>query len=683
MKKIFLFLAVIIVIAPACERFDHYDAPDWLQGPLFEQIKSTGEFNEFVKIAERTGYDKFLSSRLTFTFFLPTDEAFREYYQEKNVSGPEQISEEELLALMQFHTLLYSWDSLRMGGKTTWGYWTRNANNFRTLSYYAPPIQQEREHHVFNDNTFLHVFSNQFMTLNGLNALDYESFHPGSTWTGYHVNRASIIEKELGAENGFYYVIDKVLHPRTTADKMIAEREEFSLFKQLLDIFVRYNLDANRSAASSEYDELYRKVYALNFNLANERITTSDPDGYYQVISSMFIPDNQTIMDYFAETFPAYQRIEDVPPIIIKYFLEAHMVTNKKLFPSVLERPEKETNDFSDIIPYTLNNGINYQAMASNALIYGVDRVIHSNAFSTVSGPIISNPKYRIFTMMLELSDEIRSFFRREIGHVTIVLSDELMTELGFNYSEGNPADFTDDVIFRNNNQLTRDHMRSFLENFISLTSKNVDGQKETYIRTKSNRYLHIGDGKVSGLFGEGNIVNIYETTNGTVIEVDKDLSTSVNFTIEDYLNNNKDQFSRFFQLAQQAGMLDGTGNIGSISLFQGITLLLPTNEAINAITGSYIPENLASGDFNARNFIQYHLISERAIFTDDVFPEANYGTDLFLNSVRQRINVFANGSEVRITDLRNNTQTIVSGAGKNIITSNGVIHIVDHAVQH
>jgi hypothetical protein len=312
-----------------------------------------------------------------------------------------------------------------------------------------------------------------------------------------------------------------------------------------------------------------------------------------------------------------------------------------------------------------------------------VDYAIHSNAFSTVSGPIIRNPDYRIFTMMLELSDEIRSFFRKEIKHVTFVLSDPFMSELGFNYAEGNPADFTDDVIFRNNNQLTRDHMRSFLENYISITSKSVDGQQEVHVKTKNDKYLKIGNGKVTGIFGEANIVNVFESTNGTVIELDKDIITSENYTIENYLNDNKDSYSRFFELAANAGMLNDAGDIGSISVFKGVTLLLPTDEAIEAITGTYIPQNPTEANFNFRNFIQYHVISERAIFTDDEFPEANYGTDLFVNTVRQRIGVSAGEGQVRITDLRNNTQILESGPGKNIITSNGVIHIVDQAVQH
>ena len=279
LKKSFVIITTLMVMAlVGCERFDHYDPPAWLQGPLFEQIKSTGEFDAFVKAAELSGYNEYLSSRLNFTVFVPTNEAFAEYYREQGVSGPEQLSREQLLTLLQYHTLPNAWDSLKMGGKTSFGWWSTNPQNFRTPSVYTPPIRRERNYDVFFDNTFVHTYSSQFFAANSFNSRDYESFFPGSVWRGYHIDRAAILEKELGAENGFYYVIDRVLNPRTTADEMIAGREEFSLFKSLLDIFVRYDLNQARSAASADYEALYKKNNALNFNLANEKIPTNDYD---------------------------------------------------------------------------------------------------------------------------------------------------------------------------------------------------------------------------------------------------------------------------------------------------------------------------------------------------------------------------------------------------------------------
>jgi hypothetical protein len=682
-KRNFFFIVTVLFFAfSGCERFDHYDSPEWLQGPLYEQIKSTGEYNEYIKAVEKTGYDEFLSSRLNFTVFVPTDAAFFEYYEELGVGGVEDISTDELLNLVQYHTLLNAWDSVRMEGKTSWGYWTRDVNNFRTPSYYQPPVREENGFYVYSENTFLHLFSQPFFDLNGFNANDYESFYPESTWSGYNIDRGSIIKKEEGAENGFYYVIDRVLPVRTTADQMIDKVPEFSMFKELLDLFVRYDLSQSLSDASSEYDNLHVKSYALNFDLANERLSTSAPDGYYQVMNSVFVPSESAIVSYFNETFPAFSSIDEVPLIIIKYFLEAHMMVNKKLFPSILSKTPREVNDFADEIPYSPGNGINKQMLSSNAIIYGVDHVIHSNAFSTVSGPVISNPNYRIFTMMLELSDEISSFFRPEIGHTIMVLPDNLMEEMGFAYFEGEPTDFTDDVIFRNNDEMTLNEMRDFLESYIAITSKDVDGVKETFIKTKNDKYLRVGDNKVQGIFGEANIVNVYQATNGTVIEVDQDIISEETYTIGDYLNEHKSDFGNFFDIADKAGMLDESGNFGSISVFKGVTLLLPTDQAIIDITGTYLPEG-NDPDFNFRNFIQYHVISERTIFTDDEFPEGNYGTDLFINTIRQSIKVSAANNEITITDLLNNIQVITPGVTSNIITSDGVIQIIDQAVLH
>lgn len=678
MNKRLVFVLLLSVVFFACEkdRNSYYDKPDWLQGPLYEQIQSTGLYSEFVKAAELTGYDEFLSSRLNFTIFVPTDQAFQEYYQENGYSSVQDIPKEELLTLLQYHTLQNAWDSLKMTGKTSFGWWSQNADNFRTPSLYTPAVEYVDGRYVEYQNTFLHLFTEALFDKNSLTDVDYESFFPGSTWIGFNVDRAAIIEKENGAENGFYYEIDRVLNPRTTADKLLEELPEFSTFKSLVDRFIRYDYNSTSSINNSQYDSLFRKNYALNFNLANEKIPDNAYDGYYHVFNTMFIPNNSAIENYFSEKFPAYPDLNSVPNIIVKYFVEAHMVPNKKLFPSVLAREDKERNDFSDKILFELDKGIVSQHICSNAIIYGVDEVINTNAFSTVTGPIISDPKYKIFTLLLELSGEIRSFFKEEISHAVFVLSDDKMTELGFAYDEGDPIDFTDDKIFRNNNEMSLDEIKSFLQSYISITSKKVDGTSTSFIKTKNNKYLKVAAGKVEGLFGIANILNTYTTSNGTVLEVDEDLTQGEAFTVEDYLNLHKEDFSGFFTMADKGGLLNEEGEISKLSLFSGITLLLPTDAAIEAIKGDYIPTD--DSDFNYRQLIQYQVVSERVIFTDDEFIESGYGTDLYLNGERIKLTIGATGGTVNISDRLNNSFQITDGPTTNIITSNGIIHVVD-----
>lgn len=680
MNRINLWMLLFILALTGCEneRKDHYKVPDWLQGPLFEQIESTGKYNEFVKAAKLTGYDEFLSSRLTFTVFVPTDEAFQEYYSEQGVNSAEELDKDELLALLQYHTCQNSWDSVKMAGKTSFGWWNNLPDNFRTPCIYTPAVSTDDGKNVVYDNTFLLLFSNPFFDKNGYTSIDYESFYPGSVWTGYNIDRASVLENEQGAENGFYYVIDRVMIPKTTADKMIAANPDFSVFSQMLDLFVRYDYDAKSTGNSTLYDSLFKRSYALNFNLSNEKIPDNAYDGYYHVFNTVFVPGNQEIQDYFDDNFPAYPDIESVPYIIKKYFVEAHMLPNKKLFPTVLARTENERNDFSDEILFDLDNGINSLNLCSNAIIYGVDQVINTNAFSTVSGPIIKNPDFRIFTMLLELSGEIRSFFKSEIKHAVFVLPDQQMTDLGFNYAEGDPADFTDDKIYRDNSELNTTQMKDFLQSFISITSKDVNGTDEAYIKTKNNQYLKISSGTVEGLFGQSAVANSFPAVNGTVLEIDADLSQVEDYTIEDYLNDNKDSFGEFFTLCDSAGMLDADGNIVKLSVFTGVTLLLPTDAAIQAIKGSYIPSNATSETFPFRSLVQYQIISERVMFTDDEFPESGYGTDLFINAQRYKITASAQDGIISITDLKNNSFQITTGTNSNIITSNGIIHIVD-----
>ena len=678
MKKIIPFILILFsLISCEKERDLYYQRPDWLQGPLYEQIKASGEYQEFVDLADYIGYDKFLSSRLTFTLFLPTNEAFNQYYQELGVSSFRDIDTLELKKLVDYHLLEQSWDSVKMVNKTSWSYWGSIPQNFRTPSYYAPSIKVENGKDVYYDKTFVHVYSTPMFQWFGFNAEDYNYFFPGSSFSGFNIDRASIIESQLGSENGFYYVIDKVLKPRTTADNVIAENPDFSLFKDLLDIFLRYDYSSSASSANKNYDSLFRKSYSLNMNLADEKITDSAPDGYYHVLSSIFVPTNQVIIDYFHDNFGAYGEIENVPNIIKKYFLEAHMVVNKKLFPSILARELDEVNDFSDAVDYDVNNGIISYEMSSNAMIYGVDRALNTNAFSTVSGPIIKNPDYRIFTMMLELSGEINTFFKREIGHVAFVLPDDMMIDMGFNYFEGDPVDFTDDRIFLDNSVLSSTDIKNFLADYISITYKDLSAADEVYVKTKSGNYLRISNANVEGIFGETNIINSYPAFNGSVIEVDSLMKVKTPYNIEDYLNDNKSTYSEFFDLCKRAGMLDSEGFFtNKLSIFSGVTVLLPTNEAVQAIVGSYLPVDATPEMI--KQLIQYNIISERVIFTDDNFPSGSYGTDLYISGLRSKITAGAADNLVTIVDKLGNIINIEPGPGSNIITSNGIIHLVD-----
>ncbi len=676
-KAIPILLLTLLAIACNRERDEYYQRPDWLQGPLYEQIKSTGAYEEYINVVDYIGYEDFLSSRLTFTAFVPTNEAFEEYYSELGVGSYQDIDMEHLQAVIEYHLLEHPWDSVKMARKSSWGYWGGTPENFRTPCYYAPPIELQEGKNVYFDKTYLHLFSVPLFQYHGFPASDYETFYPQSEYTGYNINRASIVEDQLGAENGFYYVIDKVMVPKTTADREIEKNPDFSVFYDLMKIFLQYKYNSSASDKNKNYDSLFSRTFSLNVDLANEKITDSDPDGYYHVLNTVFIPQNQVIIDYFNDNFPAYGGLDHVPNIIIKYFVEAQLVLNKKLFPSVLAKTENETNDFSDEIDYEIGNGIVSQQFASNAIIYGVDRALNTNAFSTVSGPIIKNPDYRIFTMMLELSDEIKTFFKREIGHVAFVLSDDFLTDMGYNYYEGDPVDFTDDRIFLNNDELSNTELKEFLKDYISITYKDLEGADEIYIKTKNNNYLKVSENFVDGVFGQASVLNSYSASNGIVLEIDTTLLTTTTYTMEDYLNENKTTYSSFFNLCSIAGLVSAEGEIDKkLSLFTGVTLLLPTNDAVNAVLGSYLPASPSKEE--ARDLIKYQIISERAIFTDDSFPSNAYGTDLFLNSIRMKITTGADNNTVTITDNLGNSYQFGPASDKNIIASNGIIHIVD-----
>ena len=95
-----------------------------------------------------------------------------------------------------------------------------------------------------NNNKYLPYFMTGYFTSKSLTASDYNYFYPSSTYTGFNVADAQVVEKDIAAENGVIHVVNKVITSLPSLDQYIGSNANYSEFKKILDKFlVQYVLN--------------------------------------------------------------------------------------------------------------------------------------------------------------------------------------------------------------------------------------------------------------------------------------------------------------------------------------------------------------------------------------------------------------------------------------------------------
>lgn len=78
---ILLIMAGIVVINSSCEKSwgDYYAVPEYTNIKMWDAIKDSAKYVEFVHYMEMSGFDSLLMKPETFTLFIPTNDAFAEF----------------------------------------------------------------------------------------------------------------------------------------------------------------------------------------------------------------------------------------------------------------------------------------------------------------------------------------------------------------------------------------------------------------------------------------------------------------------------------------------------------------------------------------------------------------------------------------------------------------------------
>lgn len=742
-KKIYQLALVVLFTAllSSCKKsFDeYYERPESLAAPIYQQLSSSGRFSSFVSLIDKAGYKSTLSSAGFWTIFAPTDSAFSSdtefaaFIRERGFNSIVEVDSTTAQMLVQYLLVFNGFEQDRLDDYQSPLGWIPNSAFKRRTAYYTgfyndtnylgqayKALASNRNNTgtgtsyfipADNGNKYISYFTNDFFAGRGLTAADYNYFYPGSTFSGFNVGHAKVIQKDLPAENGVIHIIDKVVTPAKSIDQYLRNKPEYSLFRSIIERFMV--LFINNAEATRKYQvlnggsqDVVVKVYSnlLAFSPNNENyFKLQDNDGQRDGWT-MFAPTNDSLSKYInTVVLQQYPDLNSLPLAIIADLLNAHM-WQSTVWPTkfnntlnFLGEPAK-MNPATDIID---------KKVLSNGFFYGTKKVNEPNVFSTVYGKAYLDPKYSLMTRLLDI--ELKTFITNPgVKFTLFLMSDAAIAARGYSYNSGNnswtftnPA--TGAVSTNDSNRL----------NLLRMVNTSV-------VETPNNELANLGTPGVRGIIttygGE------YIKYDGTQVLTAGTIERNINLRIDSirnvsngqvvYLNDlmffpynpiakNIEQlgasatseFNYFWNYFKNSTLYNtSTFEITGLTAGSFYTFFIPNKAAIiQAINDGLLPGTAGVPNFTptttadklkVEKFIQYHILDKRAVIANG--QDIGSFPSLLRNAAGDAVTfaILYNAGVMEIVDGFGRRARLVTTLSNNL-SNRTVIHLVDNYLKY
>ena len=726
---LFLLLILILVGFTQCRKDaidKYYSRPDSLELPLYQVLQSKGNFTSFLAVIDKAGYRSTLSAAGYWTLFAPHDSAFKVYFQENNIAGIAALDSAACRKIVTFSLVYNAYKRERISdyqGNLGWiesGAFKRRTasytgvyNDTNTLNAPIKAIASNRNNtgsffyvDADNNNKYLPVFETGYMTGKSLTAADYNYFYPASTFSGFNVVNAQVVEKDIPAENGVIHVINRVITTLPSIDQYISSNPNYSEFKKLLNKFVvQYVLNAtvtqNYKILHGGSDNIFTKVYSglLAFSPNNENfLKLEDNDGQADSYS-MFVPENAALTTFINNVLlEHYPNIDALPLNVITDFLNAHM-WKTAVWPSKFATT---FNSVGEEARFNAATNIVDKKVLSNGIFYGTNKVQDANVFSSVYGKAYLDPAYSIMTNLLnlDLKFQIANINQR---YTLFLISNSAFNAAGF---------FADPTVSNNVNEQWRYtppgggaaltgssalvRMQRILNMHVvpgrDITSLTAAGVAMTYsgefIKYSGNTVVAAGNQDAGTV---ANVLNSKTARNGTVYYLDKILQFSER-TIGTHLSMLgtplTSEFNPFWQYLRNSAIYNiTTGEIIGVAAGSPYTFFVPNKAAIfAAVNAGLLPGTAGVPNYNPPlladkekvvNFIYYHILNKRTIATDG--QESGTIETLYKFPNGDPSTIFVNNSSpnsITLNDMMNRSATVIVPSSNNL-SNRAVIHLI------
>lgn len=717
---------------------EYYGRPENLEAPIYQQLEGRGNFKNLLACIDKAGYRNTLGAAGYWTFFAPTDSAFQVYFEENNISGTDQLDSAACRKIVTYCLVYNAFKLERIGdgqGSTGWlansafkrrtAYYTGVYDGADTSGHPVKLIASNRNNNgttfyvdADNNNKYIPYFVTNFMAAKGLTAADYNYFYPSSTYTGFNVVDAAVVEKDIAAENGVIHVVNKVITALPSIDQYLAGRPEYSEFRALFDKFlIQYALNAtvttNYNNVHGSNASIYTKVFSnsLAYSPNNENfLKTQDNDGQWNTYT-MFVPTNTALQHYINNVLlEHYNQVSDLPLNIINDFINAHMFQTA-VWPTKFsttynfQGEEARFDPASDVVD---------KKILSNGIFYGTSKVQEANVFSSVYGKAYLDPEYSMMTSLL--NQELKYVVSNVKQQFTLFLvSNSVLNAAGYyadptvdnniNYQwrytpPGGGASITGSSALVRLLRVLNLHVVPGTD-VTNVTGSGVLGSYGGEFIRYDNQTVY-----AAGNVDAGNVANVIATKaakNGTVHYIDRILDFSekpVSRHLESLGGASAagSEYYNFWQyLKNWSGYNASSGDIVNVASGVFYTFFVPNNAAIvQAVNDGLLPgtgtapnkvPNFKPVDpaekFQVEKFIYYHILNKKSVATNGM-ESGSYET-LFKTNAGDATKIFVNNNTVNamiLTDMNNRMANVIQGNSNNL-SNRCVFHLTDNYLKY
>lgn len=706
---------------------EHYKRPDWLPLTIYKQLEQKGNFKSFLTCVDKANYKDILSKAGYYTVFVPTDSAFNVFLNSRGFSSVNEIDSTLAKDIITYN-LVYNafkkerlddfqseFDEMwvediafkRLTAYSKWVYTdTLNGNEIMVADQNGVTAETGNAFNYYYDKNNKHIsyFTDNFFAYSSLTDYDYNYFFPETQYTGFNVLDARVIEPDMMAENGVIHVIDKVLTPLPNLEDFIAGKPEYSMFKMLIDTFIKdYSLSegltASHERATGQPDDVYIKWYpgmlvppnCENYLKYDDAAGRGDFDA--QINNwTIFVPTNDAITDFFNSKFLVHYNydITKANPDLVKEFINTHCFQTM-VWPSkfgVTTSPYGETPRFD------LNTNIVDHQYASNGAFYATNKVQESNIFFTLFGNIIFDPDYALMWEALKTNNMEGDIFQDKIKLTVFMVPNEVFKKIGLNH-DGSTWTIPDTSELGTNGAqvVTRLIKLHIIEN-VEIEDMS---QKGVY-KTIGGEYIRFGSQQIWSSSNKKAVAKNSTKkygTNGVSFVLSGQPITFSNGNVGVDIENNYIGFTKYVEYLKKTAEANNgivynttTQAIANVKTSVENTILIPTDAAIDsAIAAGLLPKITGTlftdDEINmVYRFVMYHIINGAIITANGegtgqrstLYSTVDGKTYLGLNN---QVGAFT------VTDSKGRVANWIDGAYSNILSNRAIIHQIDNYLDY
>lgn len=689
--KNLLFFSLIFIILTACNNSwdEYYARPDWLEGPIYQQLQKEGKFSMFISCLEATGYSDILGRTGYFTVFAPNDEAMLNFLHARGLSSIDQLDTISIRQIVQYAIIDNGYTIRQLAAYQSSKGWVYDASfrrQTRTNFSFVKDTAYDKDlglrvpaYILYFGTKYTTYFIDDFMAANNITASDYSLFFPDAEYTGFNILGAKVIDKEIVAENGYIYELDKVNFPLPNIDEYLVvhpQKENYTLFKSILDRLAVYDFDSIYYQSLPIYFKSYRN---LLYSPSNESWFTSggEPNASQTNCWTFFAPDNQAVNNFLTEkllvNYNSIDQIMNERSQIIYDFVNAHMFTTA-IWPGMFA--EKAASFGMTLTKSAVNNF----DIASNGFFYGINTILQSgNIFNSVFGEVYLNPNYSMFYNAIDKVDpSLKNILTsKELQHTLILVTDSVFDAAGYGFNG---------LIFYEKSSPDLDIKEKFkriLHHHI-IRGNITDISGSSYVELFNGEFLKYDGNKV---WGGGNLeknipVSVLQSipgaNNGSLYRADGVvLPPTQNYMAILASPPMGASFGLFYQYLNSSGLVQ-SGKITEVPDGELLTILVPDDNAIFLAGLPPSSSTVPADKEKILRFLQYHIIPEKNILTSANF--LGQTKTLLFTGMEGRVRLYESVTvegekgSITIRDKMGTIAYVINSAGSNIMTNDRAI---------